>query len=94
MVACLSKVVNECYYHVASLWNNHRRSSWVLAKYKAVTKVSFDFCAFLVNFHHVSTLSVDKHLKMTVCCIVMSNNFRDFVDGYQRANSIGCEHGY
>ena len=58
-----------------------------------VTQIAVEFREFLVEAHQ-SAEDVDEHLKMIAGFILMTNDFRDFVDCYRCSDSTGSEKGY
>ena len=58
-----------------------------------VTQIVVDFHAFFTESHQ-QTEEADENLKMVAGFILMTSNFRDFVDCYRCEDSIGASDGY
>ena len=79
---------------ISTNWDDYCNQNWLISDVNAVTQIAIDFHAFIVNAHKDATPPVDEHLKMIAGFILMTNDFKDFVDSYRCSDSVGCERGY
>ena len=87
----------SCYlwhYFISTNWDDYCNQNWLISDVNVVAQIAIDFHAFIVNAHKDATPPVDEHLKMIAGFILMTNDFKDFVDSYRCSDSVGCERGY
>ena len=82
------------HYFIPANWGDYCDQNWLISGVNVVTRVAVDFHAFIVNARQDATPPVNEHLKMIAGFILMTNDFKDFVDRYRYSDSVGCEQGY
>lgn len=78
---------------ISNIWEYYESMLDVMIDKDGVVQIAVDFHEHLVNAHQ-SNEDVDKHLKMIARFILMTNNFRNFVDCYRCQDSAGAEKGH